>query len=283
MKLLRKQFWRKRRLWPRYALQFLFFSLVALFSLNQTLVQNGGGLPFFQNISLHALCPFGGVETLAHLLITGTLLQKVRVSAVFLLELVFILAVLFGPVFCGWVCPLGTVQEWVGKMGRHWFGTRRYNHFIPRRLDVILRYARYLVLTWVLYLTLRSASLVFQDYDPYFALFHFWRGEVAPTALLILEITLFLALFVERPWCKYACPLGAVLGLSNLIRIFTIQRRAGTCLQKGEACTTLCPMNIPVSQKTVVRDHQCLTCLECTSEAGCPVSGTVFLGTEARP
>jgi polyferredoxin len=279
LKLPRIQLFRKRSIWPRKVLQLLFFILIALISLNHTLVQNGGGLPFFQNVSLHALCPFGGVETMAQLLITGTLIQKVRVSSVFLLDLILILSVLFGPVFCGWVCPLGTVQEWVGKMGRHWFGSKRYNHFVPGWLDGILRYARYIVLAWVLYFTIISAKLVFQDYDPYFALFHFWSGEVAPAALLILETTLLLALFVERPWCKYACPFGALLGLSNFIRIFAIQRKDATCRHKGDACATLCPMNIEISKKTVIRDHQCITCLECTYEACCPIKETIFLGT----
>jgi ferredoxin len=36
-------------------------------------------------------------------------------------------------------------------------------------------------------------------------------------------------------------------------------------------------MNTPVSQQTVVRDHQCITCMECTSEAVCPVKATVVL------
>lgn len=279
MKLPKVHFFRKRSIWPRKVLQLLFFVLIALISINHTSTRNGGGgILFPPNASLHAMCPFGGVETMAQLLITGTLIQKVRVSSVFLLDLILILAVLFGPVFCGWVCPLGTVQEWVGKMGRQWFGQKRYNHFVPGWIDGILRYTRYVILTWVLYVTIVSAKLIFQEYDPYFALFHFWTGEAASTALLILETTLLLSLFVERPWCKYACPFGALLGLSNLIRIFAIHRKDDTCLHRGDACSRLCPMNINISQKTVVRDHQCITCLECTSEACCPVKETVVLG-----
>jgi polyferredoxin len=77
----------------------------------------------------------------------------------------FILALLFGPVFCGWVCPLGTIQEWVGKIGKRLWG-RKYNHLIPYTVDRVLRYARYLVLAWVIYMTATSATLFFSDYDP---------------------------------------------------------------------------------------------------------------------
>jgi len=278
MNLPKVQFFRKRGIWARRILQVLFFILIAFISVNHTLVRNGAGVSFFSNASLHALCPFGGVETMAQLFLSGTLIQKVRASSIILLDLVLVLSLLLGPVFCGWVCPLGTVQEWIGKLGRRWFGNKLYNQFIPTKLDRALRYLRYGVLAWVLYVTFTSASLVFQKVDPYFALFNFWTGEVTITALLILESILLLSLLVERPWCKYACPFGALLGVSNLFRLFTIRRDAGSCKYKGDACSTVCPMNIPVSERSVIRDHQCITCMECTSEACCPAQGTVYLG-----
>lgn len=278
MKLARIRLFRRRSIWPRAVVQVLFFAIIAIIAINHSLVENGSGIPFLSGASLHALCPFGGVVSLYQLLTTGTMVQKVRDSSFVLMSLVFILAVLFGPVFCGWVCPLGTAQEWVGKLGRRIFKTKRYNHFIPRRLDQILRFARYGVLVWVLYVTITSGKLVFQSYDPYFALFNFWSGEVTITALAILGLALILSLFVERPWCKYACPYGALLGLFNLFRVFKIRRVSATC-RECSACTLNCPMNIPVDEKTVVRDHQCISCLECTSEARCPVKDIVVFSS----
>ena len=68
----------------------------------------------------------------------------------------------------------------------------------------------------------------------------------------------------------------ACWALTNLFRIFSIRRDEGTCKLDG-ACNRACPMNIPVSRLTVVRDHQCISCLECTTEASCPAAGTVDL------
>lgn len=273
----RFRLFRPRSIWIRRVVQWFFFILIALIAVNHTLAESGMEIPFLASASLHAVCPFGGVETLYTFITSGLYVQKIHESSLVLMGVSFILAILFGPVFCGWVCPLGTVQEWVGKLGRKFF-KRRYNQFVPTKLDKVLRYARYGILVWVLYVTATSGSLLFQNYDPYFALFNFWSTEVAPTALLVLGVTLVLSVFVERPWCKYACPYGAVLGVTNLFRVFSIKRAESTCKADG-ACSIMCPMNIPVDSVKTVRDHQCISCLECTSEAICPVAKTVVFTT----
>ena len=278
---LKHRFFR-RNIWIRRIVQIFFFLLVALIAVNHTLAESGKGIAFLSSASLHALCPFGGVVTIYQFVTSGTFVQKIHQSAFVLMIVGFLLALLFGPVFCGWVCPLGTVQEWFAGIGRKLFKKRRYNHFIPAKIDRPLRYLRYLVLAWVLYMTATSGTLIFAEYDPYFALFNFWSSEVAIGGLVVLGLTLAASLFVERPWCKYACPYGAVLGLTNLFRVFSIRRTASTC-KLDLACDITCPMNINVSAKTIVRDHQCISCLECTSEARCPVSGTVMFAAGRMP
>jgi polyferredoxin len=265
---------RPRSIWIRKVVQAAFFALIAFIAVNHTLVENGGGVAFLSSASLHALCPFGGVETLYTFLASGILVKKIHDSSLVLMGIGIFIAVLFGPAFCGWICPLGTIQEWVSNIGRKIF-RKRFNHFVPAKIDNVLRYARYAILAWVVYVTAASGTLIFEAYDPYFALFNFWSGEVAPTALAILGVTLALSIFVERPWCKYACPYGAFLGVFNLFRVFGIKRAESTCKADG-ACSILCPMNIPVDTMKTVRDHQCISCLECASEAVCPVAKTVL-------
>ncbi|MFM8319796.1 MAG: 4Fe-4S binding protein [Chloroflexota bacterium] len=273
----RYRLFRPRSIWLRKVVQWGFFALIALISINHTLVESGRGIVLLSSASLHAVCPFGGVVSLYQFAAVGTFVQKIHSSSFALMAIGFVLAVLFGPVFCGWVCPLGTIQEWVSGFGRKYF-KKRFNRFVPPRLDQALRYLRYGMLAWVLYMTAVTGKLIFQEYDPYFALFNFWSSEVSLIGLGVLAATLGLSFFVERPWCKYACPYGAVLGLSNLFRVFAIRRNAATCKADG-ACSILCPMNIAVDTKTVVRDHQCISCLECTSEAVCPVARTVEFTT----
>jgi polyferredoxin len=259
----------------RLAIQIFFFVLIAAIAVNHSFEISGNALPFLSTASTHAICPFGGVVTVYEYVTTGTLVKKIHGSALILMYIGFALALFVGPAFCGWACPLGSFQEWLGKLGKKLF-RKKFNQLVPSRLDDWLRYLRYAVLIWVVWVTAVSAQLIFADYDPYFALFNFWGGEVAISAFIILGIVIILSLFVERPFCKYACPYGAILGIFNLFRIFKVKRNAGTCID-CKACDRSCPMNIKISIAGTVRNHQCISCLKCTSEHKCPVPATVAM------
>jgi len=261
----------------RLIVQIFFFALIALIAVNHGLDEAGKAIPILSSASLHAICPFGGVVSVYQFITTGTYVRKTHSASFILMWIVFALTLFLGPVFCGWVCPFGSIQEWFGKLGKKIF-KRRFNRLIPYKVDRILRYLRYLMLGWVVYMTAVTGTLVFADIDPYFALFNFWTSEVAIGGVIILVAVLVLSLLVERPFCKYACPYGAVLGVFNLFRIFKVRRNTTTCIN-CKACDRTCPMNIPVSTSGAVRHHQCITCLRCTSEQACPVDKTVELTT----
>jgi len=269
----------KNRPW-RLLVQILFFALVALIVVNHYLAESGRGIAFLSSASLHAVCPFGGAASIYQYFVVGTFAKKIHESSFILMYLVLFLTILFGPIFCGWVCPLGSFQEWIGKIGKKLF-EKKYNRMIPKTLDKYLRYGRYLVLAWVIYATAMTGKLAFEEVDPYFALFQFWTGEVAVTAFIILALTIAASLFAERPWCKYTCPYGAVLSITSLIRLFRIERNSSSCID-CKACDTACPMNIELSGMNAVRNSQCITCMQCTSEENCPVNETVSLSLPGR-
>ncbi|MBI9099115.1 MAG: 4Fe-4S binding protein [Spirochaetaceae bacterium] len=268
-----------KRVKVRKWIQIIFFTVAAFIAVNHSLAEVGKPIPLIGEASLHAICPFGGVVSIYNLLTTGSLVKMIHESSVVLMIIVFLSALIFGPLFCGWICPFGTFQEWISRIGRKLF-KKRYNTFIPYKFDKYLRFLRYGVLIWVLIMTAWSGKIIFADYDPYYALFQFWTGEVAVTAFIALFAVLGLSLFIERPFCKYVCPYGAVLGLFNFIRIIPLRRNVSTCISCS-ACDKNCPMNIPVSKKKKIIDHQCISCFECTSEDGaCPVSSTMEFNTK---
>ncbi len=259
--------------------QILFFALIAIVTINHSLAEKSAGIEEIPSASIHAVCPFGGVVSIYRFVTAGTFVQKVHEASFALMVIVFLSAVLLGPIFCGWVCPFGSFQEWVGKLGKRLF-RKSYNGILPAKIEKALGFLRYGVMIWVVYATAVSAKLVFSTYDPYSALFSFWTSEAQIAGVLILAAVIAASFIIERPWCKFACPYGALLGLTNLIRPFAIRRRASTCISCGK-CDRSCPMNIDVSKAKAIRDTRCITCLECTSEAACPIEDTVLLSTPA--
>jgi len=255
--------------------QVFFFGLILLISINRFLVDYGSGIPYISSESLHAICPFGGVVTLYQLITVGSFIEKIHFSAVIILFLLMVLSFLFGPVFCGWICPFGTYQEWINKVGKKIF-KKNYNKILPSNVKKYLKYLRYLVLIWVVYVTATTTVLMFQKIDPYYALFKFYTGEVEASALIILGLFTALSLVESRPFCKYFCPLGAFLSFSNKFRIFSIKRNNNTCIHCSK-CDNVCPMGIEVSKVSKVKDLQCISCLECTSDNICPIEKTVQL------
>lgn len=128
------------------------FILVFLISISKWIGERGFKIPFLSDASLHAICPFGGIATIYEFAASGNYIQKIHSSAFILMFLGIIVAILFGALFCGYICPFGTYQEWIGKIGRRLF-SKKYNHFVPKKLDGLLRYFRYVVLVMVLYNT----------------------------------------------------------------------------------------------------------------------------------
>lgn len=148
-----------------------------MIAVNHALEEQGKAISFLSSASAAYCLSLWGCRHYLPVCHGGYLRHKIHESAIILMYIVFALALLVGPAFCGWVCPLGSFQEWIGKLGRE-ISPKRFNKIIPGGIDRYLRYLRYGVLIWVVYVTATSATLFFADYDPYYALFNFWTGEV---------------------------------------------------------------------------------------------------------
>ena len=68
--------------------------------------------------SIHALCPYGGIESLYTLFSEGTLVDKIYAGTFILFILTLVLAVVTRRSFCGWICPFGALQELLGRLGK---------------------------------------------------------------------------------------------------------------------------------------------------------------------
>ncbi|WP_340818815.1 4Fe-4S binding protein [Methanolobus sp. WCC4] len=179
-------------------------------------------------------------------------------STIYVILLSVPLALLFGPVYCGWICPRGLFQDIFARLGRRVLG-KRYNAAVPRKFHPWLMYSRYALMLFVL------VTLILSELD------------LLPesTGILILEglvaimiVSILLSFFVDRAACKYFCKEGAAAGLLNLVSRKKIRRDASLCNSCG-ICDRVCPMWIDVSKRYIVTDHSCVCCFKCVQ--ACPL------------
>lgn len=225
-----------------------------------------------------ALCPFGGLETLASLITSGTIVRKIAMSSVVLLGAVLGTAVVFRRAFCGQLCPLGALQEGFGALGRVLMRNRRMT--VPVRIDRIARFLKYGVLLGFLSVTWATSTLVIRSYDPWVAYMHLTSAEIAEYAFGfgVLAASLVGSVLYDRFFCKYACPMGAFLGLISRFSLFKVRRESASCIE-CTLCDKACPVNIEVSSATVVDSPECINCNECV--AACPVKDTLAVSTKS--
>ncbi|NJD21755.1 MAG: 4Fe-4S binding protein [Melioribacter sp.] len=158
-----------------------------------------------------AYCPFGGLSSLGSKLYKGTMSCNMSETQVVLGIVLIAGVIIFGKLFCSYICPIGSITEWLGKIGDK-FKLRRE---MPKVVDRPLRALKYIILFATLYITMTSSELFCKEFDPYFASVNLFDNTdmVLYFAIPAFVITILGTIFFRLFWCKYLCPLGA---LSNI-------------------------------------------------------------------
>lgn len=241
-------------------------------------ILGGGKAP-----SVHALCPFGALESLYSLLFLGTFIQKIYSGTVVLLILTVFLAVLFRRSFCGLLCPFGTIQEVFAKIGQKILKKR---YIIPIKVDKPLRYLKYLILVLTVGMAWYYGTLWMSPYDPYVAYTHLSSVtatlEEEPMAIIgfiLLIITIVGSLLYDRFFCKYLCPAGAFYAIIGKLSPTKVERNDDLCLH-CKACSKACPVNIDVVKAEKITSAECINCNECV--LACPKKGALEVKTAKK-
>lgn len=184
---------------------------------------------------------------------SGSIFHIFTSVGAFLFIFTAITTFLFGRVYCGWVCPLGAVQELIH--------IDKYRIKVPRRLDKYLRYIRFFILGIFLYLTITSSRYMWGKYEPFKVLFNFSGNTLTFTLLLV---TLGLSMFIERVFCRYICPMGGVLSIISRFSIFGIKIDKNKCIS-CQRCEKICPVGAIENsvKETKINKGECIDCLRC--------------------
>jgi len=176
--------------------------------------------------------------------------------------------VLVGPVFCGWVCPLGLLLDLNCGLRRRWTERRLRGGLWARgvRLPAGIKYG---VLGLALGFAVAARLPVFQTFSPinlvaWAVVFSAWP------ALLVVGVLAAVEHVAPRVWCRSLCPLGAtysLVGRRGLLRVRLDPAEAGK--SRCGRCTRSCPMGIRVAEDYVEAGKSSIDHPDCTRCGSC--------------
>lgn len=186
--------------------------------------------------------------------------------------------VLVGRFFCGFFCSFGAVQDLL------WLGSHRLRALFPgkrnlKKADRIFRFAKYAVLFYFIIFIWSGVTAVktagpWQVFGQYVSFGH-WPGlkpllSVGGVLLLFIFIG---SLFVQRFFCRYFCPMGAIYSLISQTSFLKIDKPREEC-GKCHLCTSKCTMGMDLTKKDRIAGGECISCQKCVS--WCPKGNAHF-------
>ena len=180
---------------------------------------------------------------------------------------VFLITLVWGRFFCGFICSFGAMQDLLNSIGK----LIPFKVKVPEKADKWLKLLKYAVLAFVAVGVWGFSVTGDTVWSPWtvFGIYSSLSGWSSLKYFLTLGGALLLliiigSLFIERFFCRYLCPLGALFSLAARFRIYSLNRKPEKC-GNCKLCTAKCSMGIPLYKYDEVRSGECINCMKCTS------------------
>jgi predicted membrane-bound spermidine synthase/Na+-translocating ferredoxin:NAD+ oxidoreductase RnfG subunit len=141
-----------------------------------------------------------------------------------------LLVIIFGNIYCGYICPFGVVQELLGYVVPRRFKPAASR--IPVESIQKAGFVKYVVLFVLIMVFFVSRNRTTLAADPLIGVFSRSSALYTVSVSLIIVVALTGSIFYTRFWCRYLCPVGAFLSLLNNVTIlnrFLPAKRFGRC------------------------------------------------------
>jgi ferredoxin len=211
-------------------------------------------------------CPFGGAEGIHAYITEGSFTCSLGVRNLFALGGLLVSVLLLRRAFCGYLCPIGTLSNWFSILGEKLHLPKLT---VPAKLDRALSLIKYPLTVLILYLTWQAGEVIFRAFCPAYAAISRHGEDITFWAYIVLGSILVFSLFLTMPFCRWFCPLAALIQPFSKIGLTRVRRDQSSCTDCTK-CAQACPMAIPVDKVDQVRSARCIGCLECVE--ACPKS-----------
>lgn len=163
--------------------------------------------------------------------------------------------------FCGWLCPYGSLSEMAYKLVRA-TPLRRFQFMLPQSLHDKLKWLKYAIFLTLLATSFYSMGIAekMAEVEPFKTTFLVGVLNRSWPFVLFWTVLFGLSMFTERPFCKYLCPLGAALAFPTTFRGVALKRKkeCTTC----HACAAGCG-SLAIDDKGKIDQRECMLCLDC--------------------
>jgi polyferredoxin len=225
--------------------------------------------------------PIASLMNLKALLLTGYI-PRIHPAGTFLLIAFLAASWIFRKSFCGWLCPVGTISEYLWRFGHKVFGR---NFRLPRFIDIPLRGLKYMFMALFVYaVAMMSVPAIRQFLESNYGivddvkLLNFFR-DLGLTGAIVLAVLVIGSMAIQNFWCRFLCPYGALMGLASLLSPLRIRRDPDLCIDCAK-CAKVCPSILPVDRLITIQSAECTGCMQCV--AVCPADGALFLSAPRR-
>lgn len=197
----------------------------------------------------------------------GSFVFSDNIGRIILILGVFLITIVWGRFFCGFICSFGAMQDLLNSIGK----LIPFKIKVSEKADKWLKLLKYAVLAFVAVGVWGFSVTGDTVWSPWtvFGIYTSLSGWSSLKYFLTLGGALLLliiigSLFIERFFCRYLCPLGALFSLVSRFRIYSIDRKPDKC-GNCKLCTSKCSMGIPLYKYEKVRSGECINCMKCTS------------------
>ncbi len=282
-KLVDKSYIRTGRSDIRSYVQLLFFLVTLWIGIDFYLFVNGleKGLSVQRPPGVEGFLPISALISFRYFILTG-IVNHIHPSGFFIFVAVLLISTFMKKGFCSWICPVGYISGSLHQLGAKMF---RRNFELPKWIDIPLRSLKYLLMAFFL-ITVSTLSVteldgfIHSDYNKIADIkMYMFFAHITTFSLSVIGILILLSLFYKDFWCRYACPYGALLGITSLISPLKIRRIDQTCIDCRK-CADACPSLLPVDKLDVVNSAECTACYSCVEV--CPVKGTLKFSVSTK-